>query len=74
MLVRFQHLERWPEEPLVVYNQRRFRAAAFLADRQGDWGTEHAKRVCSWADHLLRPRNAGSLAAMLFSWILLAHG
>jgi len=68
MLVQFIRLERWPEEPLDIYNQRRFRAAASLASKQGDWGNQHARRVCSWSEHLLRPRNANSLAAMLFSW------
>ena len=68
MLVQFLRLERWPEDPLSVYNQRRFRAAGCLADKHGDWGTEHARRICAWADHLRRPRNADSLAAIFFTW------
>ena len=68
MVVQFLRLERQPEEPLSTYNQRRYRAAAAIADQQGDWGTAHAKRICAWADHLRRPRNASSLAAMFFAW------
>ena len=56
------------EEPLDTYNRRRFRTAADLARQYGDWDTEHARRVCSWAEHLERPRNASSLAALFFAW------
>ena len=67
-MLQFVHLERWPEEPLDTYNKRRFRAAADFSKQHGDWGTAHASRVCSWADHLERSRNASSLAARFYSW------
>ena len=66
MLVQILRIERWPVEPLNVLNQRCFRAASDVASRYADWGTEHAKRVCSWAEHLLRPRNSDSLAALFY--------
>jgi hypothetical protein len=68
MLVQFLQVERWPEEPLDTYSQRRFRAAATLAKQHGDWGVEHAKRVCTWSDHLERARNHSSLASLLYRW------
>jgi hypothetical protein len=68
MLAHFLHVERWPEEPFEVFNQRRYRIAGQFARQCGDWGNGHAERVCTWADHLQRPRNSQSLAAMLFSW------
>ena len=68
MLVQFLSLERWPCEPLGVFCQRRMRAAATMANLQGDWGREHAKRICSWAEHLERPRNHSSLASILYRW------
>ena len=67
-LVQFLCVERWPEEPFEVFNRRRFRLAACFADRHGDWGTEHANRLCSWAAYLQRARNSASLAAMFFAW------
>ena len=66
--MHFLPIERWPCETIEVFCRRRFRAAATLAYRQGDWGIEHARRICNWADHLNRERNGGSLAALLFEW------
>ena len=68
MLSQFLVLERWPCETLEAFCRRRMRAAASLAHQQGDWGTRHAIRVCNWSDHLERPRNHQSLAAMLYNW------
>ena len=68
MLIQFLSVERWPCESLEDYFRRRMRAAADLARQQGDWGTQHAKRVCCWAEHLERPRNRDSVASMLFQW------
>ena len=68
MLVHFLHIERWPCETTEAFCRRRYRAAANLARQQGDWNTEHARRVCSWAEHLERPRNQASLAALFFAW------
>ena len=68
MLRQFLSLERWPCETLECYCRRRMRAAADLARQQGDWGMRHAMRVCSWAEHLDRPRNYESLASLLFRW------
>ena len=39
-----------------------------LARQRGLWGVEHARRVVSWSDHLKRPRNELSLAAILYSY------
>ena len=68
MLVQFIRIERWPCEPLDAFCRRRFRAAADLAKELGDWGAQHAKRVCNWAEHLDRPRNHASLASLFFRW------
>ena len=68
MLSHFLVVERWPCETLEVFYRRRMRSAANLAHRLGDWGTQHAVRVCNWAEHLERPHNHNSLAAILFKW------
>ena len=68
MLLQFLRVERQPDEPIDVFNRRRFRIAADVAHRQGDWGKDHARRVCDWADHLSRSRNSMSLASRLLCW------
>ena len=68
MLRQFLPIERLPCESLEVFSIRRMRAAASLARQQGDWGVEHAKRVCTWSDHLERARNHSSLASLLYRW------
>jgi hypothetical protein len=68
MLSQFVAIQRLPCETLVTYCRRRQRAVSNLACQQGSWGTQHAVRVSNWAEHLERPRNHGSLAAMLFTW------
>ena len=68
MLSQFLALERSPSEPLESYYTRRMRAVANLAHQQGDWGTQHAIRVCNWADHLERPQDQKSLAALMHTY------
>jgi hypothetical protein len=68
MLSQFVSIERWPCETSEVYFRRRMRAVSNLVHRHGSWGTQHAARVCSWAEHLERPRNQSSLAAILYNW------
>ena len=67
MLSQFLALERWPLEPLESYYRRRMRAVSNLVRQQGGWGTQHAIRACNWADHLERPQNQRSLAAILYN-------
>ena len=68
MPVQFLPLERWPCESLVFFFARLMRAAAGMAKQQGDWGVVHAKRACSWAEHLERPWKHSSLASLLYHW------
>ena len=68
MLARFVKIERQPCEELANYCRRKMRSVGNLARHQGLWGTEHAKRVIAWADHLERPQNHKSLASQLFLW------
>ena len=68
MLARFVKIERHPCEELANYCRRKMRCVSNLARHQGLWGTEHAKRVIAWADHLERPQNHTSLASQLFLW------
>ena len=68
MLSPFLSTERWPCETLEGYCRRRLRAVSNLAHRQGDWGTQHAIRLCHWADHLERSRNQRSIAAIMYDW------
>ena len=55
--------------------RRRNRLAAAEARSMGTWSHRHCKRVLSWRDHLLRPANSHSWAAILlnfhgFEWLL----
>ena len=68
MLSQCIALERWHSEPLDSYYKRRMHAISNLAHQQDGWGTQHAIRACNWADHLQRPRNDKSLAAILFNF------
>ena len=68
MLSHFFKLERWPVEDLDAYHRRRMRAIASVARQHGTWGSQYAKRLLNWAEHLRRPRNKLSLAAQLFVW------
>ena len=42
------------------------RTVANVVHQQGNWGSQHAIRMCTWAEHLKRPRNSESLAALLY--------
>lgn len=58
-----------------VFVRRRNRVSAAEARRMGSWSLRHCKRVLSWRDHLLRPANSRSWAALLyqfrgFEWLL----
>ena len=44
------------------------RFVASIARYHGAWGTQHAQRVVTWAEHLKRPRNHYSPAARLYCW------
>ena len=68
MLARFVQLERQPSEDLEIYCRRKMRIVGNLARHQGLCGTEHARRVFAWADHLQRPQNHSSLASQLYLW------
>ena len=68
MLSHFIKIERVPCEEVGNYNRRRMRAIGVLARQHGTWGSDHAKRVVEWAEHLERPRNQDSLASMLYAW------
>ena len=68
MLARFAKIERQPCEELANYCRRKMRSVGNLARHQGLWGTEHAKRVIAWADHLERPQNHKSLASQPCLW------
>ena len=68
MLAQFSNLEHLPLQSPAQYNRRRMRAVSSLAREQGAWGLLHAQRVVDWAAHLERPRNANSLAAILYAW------
>ena len=68
MLSHFVKIERLPCEEVGNYNPRRMRAIGPLARQHGTWGSDHAKRVVEWAEHLERPRNQCSLASMLYVW------
>ena len=68
MLAYFVKIERLPLEGLDAYSRRRMRQIATFARQQGAWGTEHARRLISWAEHLQRPLNSTSLASQLFLW------
>ena len=57
-----------PQEELSNFHRRRMRIVGNLARQQGLWGTDHARRVVSWAEHLQRPHNSSSLAAHFFQW------
>ena len=39
-----------------------------FAHQLGEWGTQHAIRVCNWALNLERPRNQLFIAAALYNW------
>ena len=68
MLSYFINLQRSPLEDDDTYFRRRMRFVANVARLSGAWGTEHAQRIVSWAEHLRRPRNHHSLAGRLYSW------
>ena len=68
MLANFISVERLPDEEPASYSRRRHRCISSLARQQGTWGAEHATRIVHWAEHLERPRNKSSLAAILYSW------
>ena len=68
MLAQFVQVERLPEEPLDVFLRHRARKVAQVARVEGDWGRQHARRVLAFAEHMSRPRNASSLASILFKW------
>ena len=68
MLARFVKIERQPCEELPNFCRRKIRSVGKLARHQGLWGTEHAKRIIDWAEHLQRPHNHKSLASQFFRW------
>ena len=57
-----------PGEELEFFCRRKMRIVGNLARHQGLWGTEHAKRVIAWSEHLERPQNKNSLASQLYLW------
>ena len=68
MLSQFLHLERLPTDDDDTYFRRRMRTVASVARQLGSWGSDHARRVVSWSEHLKRSRNSFSLAARLYTW------
>ena len=57
-----------PDEPLDRFVRRRAKSVATVARSYGDWGTDHAKRVLAWAEHMCRPQNGTSISSILFQW------
>ena len=57
------------------YIRRRNRLATVECLRMGTWSYRHCKRILNWRDHLERPANAASWAAILlhfrgFEWLM----
>ena len=64
-----------PDDSPESFVRRRNRLASAEVQRMGSWSMRHCKRVISWRDHLLRPANSRSWAAMLlhfkgFEWLV----
>ena len=57
-----------PHEPLDVFIRHRALKIAHVVKSEWDWGLQHAHRVVAFAEHLRRPLDASSLAALLFKW------
>ena len=52
-------------EPLERFLRRRRRVAAAFCQQHGLWSERHCQRILRWRDHLERPRNGHSWAAIL---------
>ena len=58
-------LRRQRDDPLDVYIRRRGRRAGELQRATGAWSKGWAQAVVNWGEHLKRPRNGATWAAML---------
>ena len=52
----------------VEYVRRRNRQATTIMGQRGRWSMKHCKRVVAWNEHLHRPRNGNSWAAVLLKF------
>ena len=59
---------RWPGEPDNEYARRRATIAGAACRSAGLWSQRWAHRVLAWAEHLQRPRNGATWAAVTYAY------
>ena len=66
--VLIENLPRRRDEPMESWARRRSRSAGALARAEGLWSARHRQRTQDWLQHLRRPQNSDSPAAVLLAY------
>ena len=68
MLASLMRIPMLPGERPEIFARRRNRTVSARCKENGLWSIDHCRRVTEWRDHILRPANANSWAAMLYEY------